>query len=48
MMIEDCNFWIIGRTITVELLPVEIPLDSVKVVALHIVVATEDSLRSIS
>ena len=44
VVVENGHFWVVCRNISVELLLIEIPLDTIEAVSLEIVVTLEDGL----
>ena len=44
MVVEYCDFRIVRRNVSVELLLIEVPLDRVEIVALQVVVASKHGL----
>ena len=46
MMTKNGDFWVVCRNISVELLLIEIPLDTVEAVSFEVVVTFEDGLMA--
>ena len=46
MMTKNGDFWVVCRNISVELLLIEIPLDTVEAVPFEVVVTFEDGLMA--
>ena len=44
MVVENGHFWVVCRNVSVELLLIEIPLDTVEAVSLEIIVTLENGL----
>ena len=46
MMTKNGDFWVVCRNISVELLLIEIPLDTVEAVPFEVIVTFEDGLMA--